>query len=53
MNPLYIDTWRGYDALRRVGSGSVQRGLSAIRPMERGFDTAGRVWPDGGKTLLR
>ena len=38
---------------RRVVSGSVQRGLSAIRPVRFGFDTAVLVQPDGGKTLLR
>jgi hypothetical protein len=36
---------------RCVVSGSVQRGLSAIRPAGRGFDTAAPVRPDGGKTL--
>jgi hypothetical protein len=39
--------------MRRVVSGSVQRGLSAIRPARRVFDTAALVRPDDGKTLLR
>ena len=53
MKLQYIDIRPGDDALRRAVSGSVQRGLSAIRPVGRGVDTVALVRPDGGKTLLR
>ena len=44
-----------HDALRhrRVGSGSVQRGLSALRLPAWCYLAQRRVEPDGGKTLLR
>ena len=35
---------------RRVGSGSVQQGLSAIRPAQRGHGSASHGRLDGGKT---
>jgi len=36
-----------------VGSGSVQRGLSAIRLRPSSYLARRHVEPDGGKTLLR
>jgi hypothetical protein len=37
--------------LRRVVSGSVQRGLSAIRLRGAQHARVTSVWPDGGKTF--
>ncbi len=53
MNPLYMDSRGEHDALcHNVCSGSVQRGLSAIRL--RAFVLLARaVRPDSGKTLSR
>jgi hypothetical protein len=53
MNPLYIDIRSGHDALRRVSSGSVQQGLSVIRPRADRLARVTFVRPDGGKTLIR
>jgi len=53
MNPLCIDIPSGDDALRRIGSVSVQRGLSAIRLPAPCYLARQHVQPDGGKTLLR